>query len=208
MNKLELFSMTGARRILDFERFDAQLRADVQKSFQSYMSAASSQPLQMSDFKDMQFWSRCYLSSFFTRIDGLMTSLRSATNDLARLKGAHFTLEEQAFLENRRFDTGKGLILDRVWFPGTEEAIRRSPKLFLSLFGTDFSFDHSGLGWQSFVRALEARNCTLHPQGYEDLDLTDGPMTDATQANRWFAENIAGLIRVATASLGKHLPSN
>ena len=147
-----------------------------------------------------QFRRRTLVRSFFAQVEGEAFLRKRFALEQREGGDVEFSAAEFAILREEQYDlNNKGAVRTQQKFLKLADNLRFSFRAFAKAFGSSYSLDVSGSGWQSFKNAIDIRNRITHPKRLSDLNITEDNMKDIFAAIDWYKIESLGLLRGAEA---------
>jgi len=153
-----------------------------------------------------QYWRRIYIRTVFAFIESECFRLKQNTLNRINesLLGSQFSPGEISLLKEKTFNlNNKGEIEEKDIYLKTEKNLRFAFNSAAKL-SFDFKLNVSGVGWESFKKALKIRHQVTHSKKFSDLIISDKEMNIAKKAFNWFINSL-NMLFDAQAKYSKEL---
>jgi hypothetical protein len=135
---------------------------------------------------------RAYVRAVFACIEGLTyTAKQTILEDFPKSLAS----AETALIKEETFDLDdKGSPKVRPLFIQLAKNVRFTFSLLARFREVPVTLKVDGLGWQSFLTAIEIRNRVMHPKCVGDLSITDDELKSVCLAYRWYVAHYTLLL--------------
>lgn len=149
----------------------------------------------------LMFWRRNVTRATFAFIEGVISFLKKAAIDYAKVMGGVLTDDELTFLtaKNQPFVNGKGEVeYGRRAYPKFESDLKFAFKMFAKALGIPVELDVSLDGWRQLRDAVSIRHRVTHPKDVADLDISDDENALVAGGLNWFDQQVARYVESVT----------
>lgn len=144
---------------------------------------------------DEPFYRRSYIRSTMAAAEAVVWFLKQVCLRAAKERGRGLSIGEIALLSDRTFELkSNGRIRSHPKYLKLPDNIRFTISTCNRMFATEADVGAGGMGWNSFLAAIEIRNRLAHPKQAADLNVSDEELETCKSSSAWFNQLIASFV--------------
>jgi hypothetical protein len=157
-------------------------------------------PLDADSTKQVYFWLRAALRSFFANVEAVTFVMRSTVLDLHQQGFVTLSLGEQVLLREESFFLDLDRVKTSVRYNRTLDNIVFAFAVYPRVFSIKFSLNRQHSGWAAFQTALRLRDSITHPKLVSDFQPEPQAFSALAEAISWFCDQMTGLFTACRAT--------
>jgi hypothetical protein len=161
----------------------------------------NAKPRNLKRVRELNFWIKAVIRSFFAHLDGMGFALRGAVIASAAESGLSLTPREVADLSAKKYDPRTNTVSSKWKRLSPKQSFEHGFEYFPRLYGSSLTLDTAGGGYRAFNYLVEIRNDLTHPKRLEDFYVST-KIVAVRSATVWFYRQMSTLLRDHAASAG------